>query len=79
VEWTVDSIIGNLYSMSFCTRKVLGERAEAFERDLRSAILAVEPSGIFRGKEYQFFAVMAFKRWNESLGGCRPLRAGRQG
>jgi ubiquinone/menaquinone biosynthesis C-methylase UbiE len=62
VEWTVESIIGNLYSMSFCSRKVLGERAEAFERDLRSAILAVEPSGIFRGEEYQFFALMGFKR-----------------
>jgi ubiquinone/menaquinone biosynthesis C-methylase UbiE len=62
VEWTVDSIIGNLYSMSFCTRKVLGERTEAFERDLRSAILADEPSGIFRGEACQFFAKMAFKR-----------------
>jgi hypothetical protein len=62
VEWTVASIIGNLYSMSFCTRKVLGDRTEAFERDLRSAVLAVEPSGIFRGEEYQFFALMAFRR-----------------
>jgi ubiquinone/menaquinone biosynthesis C-methylase UbiE len=62
VEWTVDSIIGNLYSMSFCNRKVLGERAEAFERDIRSAILAVEPSGIFRGEAHQFFALMAIKR-----------------
>jgi SAM-dependent methyltransferase len=62
VEWTVDSIVGNLYSMSFCTRKVLGARAEAFERDLRSAMLAVEPSGIFHGEVYQFFALMAFRR-----------------
>lgn len=62
VEWTVESIIGNLYSMSFCSRKVLGARAEAFERDLRRAILAVEPSGIFRGEAHEFFALMAFKR-----------------
>jgi ubiquinone/menaquinone biosynthesis C-methylase UbiE len=62
VEWTVDSIIGNLYSMSFCNRKVLGERIEAFERDLRRTVLAVEPSGIFRGEAHQFFALMAFKR-----------------
>jgi Methyltransferase domain len=27
VEWTVESIIGNLYSMSFCNRSLLGERA----------------------------------------------------
>lgn len=62
VEWTVESIIGNLYSMSFCTRKVLGERAEAFERDVRSAVLAVVPSGICRGEAHQFFAKMASKR-----------------
>jgi len=62
VEWTVESIIGNLYSMSFCNRKLLGERAAAFERDLRSAILAVEPSGILRGEPQQFFAKMGFKR-----------------
>ncbi len=61
-EWTLESIIGNLHSMSFCNRKLLGERAEAFERDLQSAILAVEPSGIFRGEPQQFFAKMSFKR-----------------
>lgn len=62
VEWSVESIIGNLYSMSFCTRKILGDRAEAFEQDLRRAILAVEPSGILRGEALQFFAKMGFKR-----------------
>ncbi|HEY6419690.1 MAG TPA: class I SAM-dependent methyltransferase [Candidatus Binataceae bacterium] len=61
-EWTVESIIGNLYSMSFCNRRLLGERAAAFERDLRSAILAVEPSGNLRGEPQQFFALMGFKR-----------------
>ena len=62
VEWTVDSIIGNLYSMSFCSRRVLGDRVEAFERDLREAVLAVEPSGILRGEPPEFFAYMAWKR-----------------
>jgi SAM-dependent methyltransferase len=62
VEWTVDSIIGNLYSMSFCSRRVLGDRVDAFERDLREAILAVEPSGILKGEPPQFFASMAWKR-----------------
>jgi ubiquinone/menaquinone biosynthesis C-methylase UbiE len=61
-EWTVDSIIGNLYSMSFCTRRILGDRTQAFERDVRAAILAVEPSGILRGERVEFFAVMGFKR-----------------
>ena len=45
VTWTIDSMIGNLYSMSFCSRRLLGDRVEAFERDLRAAILAAEPSG----------------------------------
>jgi ubiquinone/menaquinone biosynthesis C-methylase UbiE len=62
VEWTVESIVGNLYSMSFCNRRLLGGRAEVFERDLRNAILGVEPSGVFRGESHEFFALMAFKR-----------------
>ena len=62
VEWTVDSMIGNLYSMSFCSRRVLGDRVEAFERDLRAAILAVEPSGILKGEPPEFFAYLAWKR-----------------
>ena len=62
VEWTVDSMIGNLYSMSFCSRRVLGNRVDAFERDIRAAILAAEPSGILRGEPPEFFAYMAWKR-----------------
>jgi SAM-dependent methyltransferase len=62
VEWTVDSIVGNLYSMSFCSRRVLGDRVDAFERDLRDAVLAVEPSGILEGEPPEFFAYMAWKR-----------------
>jgi hypothetical protein len=62
VTWTIDSMIGNLYSMSFCSRRLLGDRIEAFERDLRAAILAVEPSGELRGEPPQFFAYTARKR-----------------
>ncbi len=62
IEWTIDSMIGNLYSTSFCSRRVLGDRVDAFERDLRAAILAVEPSGILRGEPPEFFAYMAWKR-----------------
>ncbi len=62
VTWTIDSMIGNLYSMSFCSRRILGDRVDAFERDLRAAILAVEPSGILRGEPPDFFAYMAWKR-----------------
>jgi len=62
VTWTIDSMIGNLYSMSFCSRRLLGDRVDAFERDLRAAILAVEPSGELRGEPPQFFAYTARKR-----------------
>lgn len=62
VEWTLESIIGNLCSMSFCTPKTLGDRAAAFERDLRSALLAIGPSDTFAGELHQFFAYMTFKR-----------------
>lgn len=62
IEWTIDSMVGNLYSMSFCSRRVLGDRVEAFERDLRAAIIAAEPSGILRGEPPEFFAYMAWKR-----------------
>ncbi len=61
VTWTIDSMIGNLYSMSFCSRRVLGDRAHDFERDLRAAILAIEPSGVLRGEPPEFFAYMARK------------------
>ena len=62
VEWTVESLIGNLYSMSFCNRKRLGNLAAPFEQDLRRAILEAEPSGIFRGERHEFFLHMMFKR-----------------
>jgi hypothetical protein len=48
--------------MSYCSRRVLGDRVEAFERDIREAVLAVEPSGILRGEPPEFFAYMAWKR-----------------
>jgi hypothetical protein len=45
--WTVETIIGNLYSTSFCSRKVLGGNSEAFESDLTAALLAHDASGIY--------------------------------
>lgn len=44
-EWDVDRLIGFLYSTSFASRRLLGPNTEAFERDVRQAILSVEPSG----------------------------------
>ncbi len=57
VEWTVDSIIGNLYSMSFCSRRVLGDRVEAFERDIREAIAGRRAVGHSQGRAARVFRV----------------------
>lgn len=43
--WLLDEIIGNLYSTSFCSPHLLGERRGAFEADLRRALLEHDPSG----------------------------------
>jgi hypothetical protein len=47
-DWTIDTIIGNLYSTSFCSKQVLGDNAAAFEAALQAALLAHDPSGIYR-------------------------------
>jgi SAM-dependent methyltransferase len=62
VPWTFETMLGNLYSMSFCSRDRLGDRADAFERDLRDAVLAVEPSGVLRGEQSEFYVILAIKR-----------------
>jgi ubiquinone/menaquinone biosynthesis C-methylase UbiE len=45
--WTVDEIIGYLYSTSSTSAPVLGDKKEASEADLRERLLAAEPSGRF--------------------------------
>jgi SAM-dependent methyltransferase len=61
VPWTFDTMLGNLYSMSFCNRGRLGDRADAFERDLREAVLAIEPSGVLAGEYHEFYLLLARK------------------
>ena len=46
-DWTIDTIIGNLYSTSFCSKRVLGANAAAFETALQAALLAHDPSGTY--------------------------------
>jgi hypothetical protein len=43
--WTIDSIIGNLFSTSRYSKRMLGEKADDFEADLRQALLDHDPSG----------------------------------
>jgi ubiquinone/menaquinone biosynthesis C-methylase UbiE len=46
-RWTVDDIIGFYYSTSFASPYVLGDKREAYEADLRQALLALNPFGVF--------------------------------
>src|SRR5688500_9199648 len=45
--WTIETIIGNLYSTSFCSKNILGDNAEAFQADLSAVLLAHDPSGTY--------------------------------
>jgi SAM-dependent methyltransferase len=46
--WTVDAIVGFLSATSFASCAALGEHAEAFEADVRSTLLAHDPSGVYK-------------------------------
>jgi len=45
--WTVEQIIGHLFSTSFSSRRLLGDRADEFERVLRERLEEFNPSGEF--------------------------------
>ena len=45
VDFDADSVVGLLYSTSFANRRLLGDRVEAFEADLRAALRELDPSG----------------------------------
>ncbi|MCC5662862.1 class I SAM-dependent methyltransferase [Nostoc sp. CHAB 5784] len=47
-QWNIETIKGHLYSTSFCSLPLLGERVAAFEKDLENTLLAIEPSGKFQ-------------------------------
>jgi len=43
--WSVETLTGFAHSTSILSRTALGDHAEAFERDLRKRLLAVQPDG----------------------------------
>jgi hypothetical protein len=47
-DWTIESILGFIYSTSTCSKAVLGNYIDDFESDLKAALLANDPSGIYR-------------------------------
>lgn len=56
-ERGIDEILGFLYSTSYANRRLFGDRVEEFERELRSELLKLVPSGKFieSGKADVFF------------------------
>ncbi|GAA6624023.1 class I SAM-dependent methyltransferase [Scytonema sp. NUACC26] len=60
-SWTVDSYLGYLYSTAFCLPSFVGNNRENFETDLRSSLLAVEPSGKFT-EELPITVIAAWKK-----------------
>lgn len=46
-EWDIPSIIGHLYSTSYCKRSMLGEQVDAFEKDVADTLLRLSPAGRF--------------------------------
>lgn len=46
-RWTLDDVVGYVYSTSVASPRRLGDRADAFEAALRRALLAHDPSGTY--------------------------------
>jgi len=49
-NWTIDRILGYLYSTSYCSLPVLGNKKEAFEADIRARLRDFDPAGEFKEK-----------------------------
>jgi hypothetical protein len=45
--WTTESIIGNLYSTSICSKKVPGDNTAEFEAELKTALNKIDERGRF--------------------------------
>lgn len=58
--WSLDEFIGYLYSTSFASRAVLGNRQAHFEADLRDTLLSCDPSGRYT-ETLRFHCVLGSK------------------
>nr|WP_303049479.1 methyltransferase domain-containing protein [Bacillus sp. Marseille-Q1617] len=48
VIWSIESILGNLYSTSYGNRRFIEGNIEDFEREVKEALLGVDASGIYK-------------------------------
>ncbi|MBU7595683.1 class I SAM-dependent methyltransferase [Metabacillus halosaccharovorans] len=46
--WSIDSIIGNLYSTSYGSKRFLGDNVNSFEQHLKEELLSIEKTGVFK-------------------------------
>lgn len=60
-DFDLDGIVGLLFSTSFANPRILGPQREAFEADLRRALLTLEPSGRYH-RSYDVEWVLAHRR-----------------
>ncbi|MRN52589.1 class I SAM-dependent methyltransferase [Paenibacillus monticola] len=58
--WTIDSIIGNLYSTSFASRRLLGNNVDLFENDMRQTLDDFSTTGLFQ-EELSVDIILAYK------------------
>lgn len=61
MTWTVDSILGNLYSTSYASKRLFGDHLERFEVDMKSSLLEMEPTGKFT-EELSVSVITALKK-----------------
>ena len=57
-RWTVDELVGLAFSISVSSKQQLGDRADAFEAELRSALLDYDGAGKYE-EQLPFFAIIA--------------------
>lgn len=46
--WTLESIIGNIYSTSYGAKRFLRDNIESFESHLKEELLSIEKTGVFK-------------------------------
>jgi hypothetical protein len=57
-QWSIDQIIGYLYSSSYASKSVLGDNASVFEQDVRETLLRLRPDGQFH-KPVEYNVIVA--------------------
>ncbi len=59
-HWNIGKIIGYLYSTSFATKHLFGDRSQQFEKELKQELLNLNPSGEFTESQ-EINVILAWK------------------